>query len=178
MNDVEEIDLSPSRIDAIVTQPDRPTEEGPQGTDWASRQQSTEQATGVGQAMPTSAVRHVLPVPSAAEAPYSFRLLQQWEGTVTGIAVDEFTAELRDLTEPANHREEATFDLDEVSPGDRQLMALGAVFRWSIGYRTSSAGQRERVSQLRFVRIPGWRRAAIAEVKQRAAELRERFPLT
>ena len=178
MKDVQEIDLSPSRIDAIVTRPDRPGEDGPHDTSSASPQQSTEQATAVGQSMPTSAVRYVLPVPPAPEAPYTFRLLQQWEGTVTDIAVDEFTAELRDLTEPANYREEATFDLDEVSPGDQQLIALGAVFRWSIGYRTSSAGQRERVSQLRFVRIPGWRRSAIAEVRQRAAELQKRFPLT
>lgn len=178
MNDAQKIDLSPSRIDAIVTQPDRPTEQGPQGTSSAPRQQRTEQATAVGQSMPVSAVRYVLPVPPAAEAPYTFRLLQQWEGTVTEIAADEFTAELRDLTDPANYREEATFDLDEVSPGDQQLIALGAVFRWSIGYRTSAAGQRERVSQLRFVRIPGWRRSAIAEVKQGAAELQQHFPLT
>lgn len=112
------------------------------------------------------------------EAPYTFRLLQQWEGTVTVLAEGEFTAELRDLTDPANYREEATFDLDEVSPDDQELLALGAVFRWSIGYRTSAAGQRERVSQLRFVRIPGWRGSVIAEIKQRAAQLQERFALT
>ena len=123
-------------------------------------------------------MRYVLPGPPAPEAPYTFRLLQQWECTVTEIAVDEFTAELRDLTDPANYREEATFDLDEVSPGDQQLIALGAVFRWSIGYKTSVAGQRERVSQLRFVRIPGWRRSIVAEIKQQAAKLQERFPLT
>ena len=121
---------------------------------------------------------YVLPVPPVRPAPYTFRLLQQWEGTVTEIAQGEFTAELRDLTDPANYREEATFDLDEVSPGDQSLLALGAVFRWSIGYRTSDAGQRERVSQIRFVRIPGWRKSAVEEIERRAAQLQERFPLT
>ena len=112
------------------------------------------------------------------KVPYTFRLLQQWEGTVTEIAGGEFTAELRDLTDPNNYREEATFELDEVSPGDQRLLVLGAVFRWSIGYRTSAAGQRERVSQLRFVRIPGWRRSAVEEIRRRATQLQERFPLT
>lgn len=126
----------------------------------------------------TTPSRQVLPVPPVRNAPYNFRLLQQWEGTVTEIADDEFTAELRDLTDPTNYREEATFELDEVSPGDQSLLAPGAVFRWSIGYRTSASGQRERVSQLRFVRIPGWRKSAVEEIKRRATELRERFPLT
>lgn len=112
------------------------------------------------------------------EAPYTFRLLQHWDGTVTAIDDGEFTAEIRDLTDPANYREEVTLDLDEVSPDDRPLLELGAVFRWSIGYKTSSAGQRERVSQLRFVRIPGWRKSVIDKIKQRAAELQERFPLS
>ena len=123
-------------------------------------------------------LRYVLPVPPARKAPYTFRLLQQWEGTVTDIAHGEFSAELRDLTDPANYREEATFDLDEVSPDDQLLLALGAVFRWSIGYKTSNAGQRERVSQIRFVRIPGWRKSAVEEIERRATQLQERFPLT
>ena len=111
------------------------------------------------------------------EAAGAFQLLQQWEGTVTEIAESEFTAELRDLTEPANYREEATFDIAQLPADDRALLALGAVFRWSIGYRTSGAGQRERVSQLRFVRTPAWRGSVVAEIKQRAAKLQNQFSL-
>ena len=85
---------------------------------------------------------YVLPIPPTQESPYTFHLLQQWEGTVTELGEGEFTAELRDLTDPTNYREEAVFGLDDVSPDDRSLFALGAVFRWSIGYRTSTAGQR------------------------------------
>ena len=88
------------------------------------------------------------------EAAGAFGLLQQWEGTVTEIAESEFTAELRDLTEPANYREEATFDIAQVPADDQALLALGAVFRWCIGCRTMVAGQHEQVSQLRFIRSP------------------------
>ena len=112
------------------------------------------------------------------EAASTFRLLQKWEGTVTAVIEGEFIAELRDLTEPANYREEATFDVAEVSPDDQPLLVPGAVFHWSIGYRTLAADQRERASQLRFVRIPCWHGAAVAEIKRRAAQLQERFPLT
>ena len=119
-----------------------------------------------------------LTVPPIRKAPYTFRLLQQWEGTVTEITGGDFTAELRDLTDPDNYREEAIFELDEVSPGDQPLLALGAVFRWSIGYKTSAAGQRERVSQIRFVRIPDWRKSAVEEIKRQATRLQKRFPLT
>lgn len=118
-----------------------------------------------------------MPIPLVQESSYTFHLSQQWEGTVTELGEGEFTAELRDLTDPTNYREEAAFGLDDVSPDDRSLLALGAVFRWSIGYRTSATGQRERVSQLRFVRIPCWHRSAIADITQRAAELQRRFPL-
>ena len=129
--------------------------------------------------MPVPApTRFVQRVPPMRNIPYNFRLLQQWEGTVTEIADGEFTAELRDLTDPDNYREEATFELDEVSPGDQPLLVLGAVFRWSIGYKTSAAGQRDRVSHLRFVRIPGWRKSAVEEIERRAKQLQERFPLT
>ena len=177
MSGADDMDLSPSRIDAVVAAPSWPIVEKAESTSSASLQQGAEQPTAVSQSTPMAPKPYVLPVPPAVQAPYAFRLLQQWEGTVTELAEEEFTAELRDLTDPANYREEATFDLDEVSPDDLSLLALGAVFRWSIGYRTSAAGQRERVSQLRFVRIPGWRRSAVAEIKQRAAELQQRFPL-
>jgi len=119
----------------------------------------------------------VVRVPSPAAPPHTFRLLQQWEGTVTAVDVNEFVAELRDLTDPALPREEATFDLEEVSPGDMSLLVLGALFRWNVGYRTNTEGQRERVSQMRFVRIPGWRKSLVEEVQRSAAALMENFPL-
>lgn len=177
-----EIDASPASVDAVVAVPD-PSVGGtePVGTESITRQSPdarTLSQTSLNQPEAAKGRRYVLPIPPMREPPYTFHLLQQWEGTVTELAEGEFTAELRDLTDPTNYREEAAFGLDDVSPDDLSLLALGAVFRWSIGYRTSAAGQRERVSQLRFVRIPGWRRSAIADITQGAAELQRRFPLT
>ena len=128
--------------------------------------------------MPAQHPGRVFRMPPPRKAPYQFRLLQQWEGTVTAIGEDEFTAELRDLTDPKRPREEAVFDIEEISLGDRPLFVLGSVFRWSMGYRTSIEGQRERVSLFRFVRIPDWRKSAIADMERRTATLRESFPIS
>ena len=106
------------------------------------------------------------------------RVLQEWDGTVTEIGDDEFTAELRDLTDPTNCREEATFEFSTVSPDDRALLTLGAVFRWRIGYQTAASGQRRRVSQLRFIRTPTWDAPAVQAVERRATGLQARLPLT
>lgn len=118
----------------------------------------------------------VLP-PKLREPPYGFRLLQQWEGTVTSVTEQEFTAELWDLTDERNAREEAAFEIEEVPPGDLSLLTQGAAFRWSIGYRTWPDGQRECVSHLRFVRLPAWGRATVKAVEEQAVELQARFGL-
>ena len=47
--------------------------------------------------------------------------------------------------------------------GQEPLVAEGAAFYWSIGYRDTPGGQRERVAALRFVRQP---RLSEADVKQ------------
>ena len=171
----------PEPVDAVAALPKATDGHGLESADSTSLRSPPKNhalpLTSMNQPAPAP-LRYVLPVPPARKELYTFRLLQQWEGTVTEIADGEFTAELRDLTDPANYREEATFERDEVSPDDQPLLALGAVFRWSIGYKTSNAGQRERVSQLRFVRIPGWRKSAVEEIERRATQLQERFPLT
>lgn len=107
-----------------------------------------------------------------------YHLLQEWDGTVTAIGDDEFTAELRDLTDPTNCREEASFEFGAVPPADRALLALGAVFRWRVGYETTATGQRQPVSQLRFSRTPAWDASAVRAIQRRAAELQACFPLT
>ena len=104
-------------------------------------------------------------------------VLQEWDGTVTEIGDDEFTAELRDLTDPTNCREEATFEFSAVSPEDRALLTLGAVFRWRIGYETAISGQRQRVSRLCFIRAPAWEEQAVQAVGRRATSLQARLPL-
>jgi hypothetical protein len=117
----------------------------------------------------------LLPAPSV-HAPL-FKLLQQWEGTVTQVKAREFTADLRDLTCPQNPVEEATFATEEVSIPDLPLLECGAAFYWSIGYKTSN-GQKERVSQIRFRRLPVWTERELVAGRQRAEALKYLFGAT
>ena len=108
-------------VDAVVSIPKARAIDGHElgSTDSTSLRHPPEErtllSTSLNRPMPTP-LPYVLPVPPVRPAPYTFRLLQQWEGTVTEVADGEFSAELRDLTDPANYREEATFELDEVPP--------------------------------------------------------------
>lgn len=176
-NDVEVPSLLDIDVDAVVNliQPLQPSGNDENSPVNAASQTSGDEKSG---RLPEEHSSRVLLMPPPRKAPYQFILLQQWEGTVTDIRETEFTAELRDATDPANPREEAVFDIEEISPSDLSLFVLGSVFRWSIGYRTSSEGQRERVSHFRFVRIPGWRKSAIADMEHQAAALRRRFPIS
>jgi len=115
---------------------------------------------------PAMALPNALPSAQGAEVPDRFTLLQKWEGTVLASAEHEFTAILRDKGEPD---EEATFDVEEVPEGDRPLIAPGAVFHWSIGYR-DRRGQRTRESIICFRRLPAWTRRELDRAAQEADE--------
>jgi hypothetical protein len=112
-----------------------------------------------------------------ADAPGStsrFRLLQQWEGTVLEATDSDFVAIVTDLTESHRPEEEVTMSLEEVPEADLPLVRPGAVFYWSIGYRTVASGQTERVSSIRFRRLPAWSRSEIESARREAkAILRE-----
>lgn len=114
------------------------------------------------------------PIPRLPDPAYHFDLRQQWEGTVLGVGKEEFRARLADLTNSETPPEEATFSTDEIFPGDRDRLVPGAVFRWSIGYRTQGS-QRERVSRIHFARLPGWSKRAVESVEAEAAELHRIF---
>ena len=92
-------------VDAVVSIPKALAIDGHElgSTDSTSLRHPPEErallSTSLNRPMPTP-LRYVLPVPPVRPAPYTFRLLQQWEGTVTEVADGEFTAELRDLTDP------------------------------------------------------------------------------
>jgi len=104
-----------------------------------------------------------------------FMVLQKWEGTVSRVTENEFTATLHDLSDPSRPDEEVALSIDEVSESDRPLLAQGGIFYWSIGYRMDQWGSRERVSALRFRRLPVWTRRDLEEVTRMADELRRAF---
>jgi hypothetical protein len=104
-----------------------------------------------------------------------FMVLQKWEGTVSRVIETEFAATLHDLSDPSRPDEEVSLSIEEISESDRPLLAQGGVFYWSIGYRMDQWGSRERVSALRFRRLPVWTRRDLEAVTQRADELRRAF---
>jgi hypothetical protein len=101
--------------------------------------------------------------------------LAQWEGVVTSVDDDEFTAELKDLTDSTSPAETATFSTSEISPGDLPLLEVGAIFYWTIGYRTSAGGQKSRESWIRLRRLPTWTSRQLREARQRAEEYKAFF---
>jgi len=97
-----------------------------------------------------------------------FKVLQQFEGVVQSFEKNEWTAWITDKTDSGRGREDVTFSTEEIPEPDRELAAPGAVFYWSIGYKDSADGQRERVSAIRFRRIPVWKKSDLAAAKEKA----------
>lgn len=93
------------------------------------------------------------PTPVRARTQGQFQVHESWEGVVEEIFSTYFVAQLVSRT-MATQAEIAEILLEEVSPGDRELLVEGAVFYWAIGYRDSPSGQRTRTSVLRFRRLP------------------------
>lgn len=104
----------------------------------------------------------------------SFMLLHKWEGRVLQVSADDFTAIVSDKTNPSNDDEEIVFDIEDVLDEDRELVAPGAVFYWSIGYDDFS-GSRRRVSQIVFRRLPGMSRREIEDAEKKALEFASIF---
>lgn len=85
-------------------------------------------------------------------------VLNSWEGVVLSINNDDetFTARVHNLTSTMASDHEAVFSVDDVSSNDFDLLKVGGIFRWMVGYRKHSHGQRERISAIVFRRLPAW----------------------
>jgi hypothetical protein len=93
-------------------------------------------------------------------------VLQKFEGVVQSVTENSFVARLTDKTH--DEHEEAEFHLEEVSPGDRNLVMPGAEFYWVIGREVKPYGQISRSSILRFKRIPAWSNEEVEQAKAEA----------
>src|SRR5262249_14786555 len=91
-----------------------------------------------------------------AGAPYRFQTLKRWEGVVVAMNADDFAARLHNLDNPSEYHLEAVIPVEEITDSDRDLLQVGAVFYWTIGYRTEVYGQKSSVSTIRFRRLPVW----------------------
>ena len=96
---------------------------------------------------------------------------QVWQGVVESVHGPEFVAMLTDRTDPSRPDEEASFDLDEVSPIERHLIQPGAVFYFFIGTERTPGGQQKNVSIIKLQRLPSWTRGALERVDARARRI-------
>jgi hypothetical protein len=110
-------------------------------------------------------------LPSVRASKWKVTVLQQWIGRVEHLAADRFIATLEDATNSKNPPEEVELDREEVSRGDLPLLAKGAVFYCSIGYRDTPGGQRERIFILRFARQPRLSKADVKRIFEEADHL-------
>jgi hypothetical protein len=115
----------------------------------------------------------VVPKP-APVAQSQFNPQQKWEGYVLAVQDDSFLARLVDLTS-GEIDEEAEFLLDDVPTSDRDLVDVGAVFYWGIGYLDKVDGQRLRSSSIRFRRLPAWTTEELEAARRKAEELEHFF---
>jgi hypothetical protein len=100
----------------------------------------------------------------------SFHPLQEWEGYVTAVRGNTFTARLTDLTENATRAdEEADFPTDDVVEEDRELLAVGRVFRWVVGYMLMGS-TKFRASHIVFRRLR-WTKEDLARAEEEGREL-------
>lgn len=112
--------------------------------------------------------------PPRLDTASSFIVLRHWEGAVLSVADDSFAARVID---PKHKRsdEEAEFSISDVTEFDRKLVNPGAVFYWTVGYVVSPTGNKMRVSQIRFRRLPVWSADDIARAKKAAHQFEELF---
>ena len=112
---------------------------------------------------------------SKLPAPDKFISLQKWEGIVTEIGEDYFIARIIDLIKDAPE-ESASFPFSEISSEeDKELLKIGAVFYWNIGYYERAKGTRLRSSLIRFRRLPMWAENVIGSAQKEAERLNEFF---
>jgi len=95
-----------------------------------------------------------------------FSKTQSWVGVVESIGENEFAARLDDKINPETY-EIASFDIEEVSKSDRNLLSVGAVFYWSVGYANHN-GQVVKESLLRFKRCVDFSSEEINEISDKA----------
>lgn len=110
-------------------------------------------------------------VPPLTSNTERFHLLQLWEGVVQEVRGDSVLVTLIDQTHLDYPDEEAEIAMAEIPEGDRHLVVPGAVLYWSVGYREGPGQPRERVSRIRFRRLPAWSKTDLDRAHANAQEL-------
>jgi hypothetical protein len=102
----------------------------------------------------------------------SFFAIQEWEGYVSCVTDEFLRADLADLV-TGETRPSMTVEipLEEIPEDDIRKIRIGSVFRWSIGYYRTRAGQKDRVSRIVFRQLPRWSLEELADARSEADDL-------
>ena len=100
---------------------------------------------------------------------------QKWSGVVIAVDDEELTVRLEDLTNCDNPNEIVVLSRDEIDNNDQNLIQPGALFYWYIGYRQGIKYSKERISIIRFRRLPHWTKREIEEADKLAEDYAEFF---
>ena len=100
---------------------------------------------------------------------------QKWSGVVIAVDDEELTVRLEDLTNFDNPNEIVVLSRDEIDNNDQNLIQPGALFYWYIGYRQGIKYSKERISIIRFRRLPQWTKREIEEADKLAEDYAEFF---
>jgi hypothetical protein len=101
----------------------------------------------------------------------NFFLLEKWDGIVIDADAETFSARLQRFDD-GGHPISAVFSKDEIMPGQRDQIAIGAPFVWTIGYRDIGT-TRHRESQIYFRRLGNWEPREISAGVKRSTALIE-----
>lgn len=162
---------------SITPPPPTPDPEAPDGNVILTRTTSSlgVKLLGNGTATATAAVAVVRNAMLTVDRTHRDMMTHHWECTVESVGESTFVATLRSLLDDHSGEKDAEIPVDEVGEDDRELLAPGAVFYWTIGYDISPAGTRRRASAIKFRRLPAWSKRDIRRVEQRAQALFEMF---
>jgi hypothetical protein len=99
-------------------------------------------------------------------------LLAEWQGCVTSIDSDSFTAELHGLVGigVAGAVELAEIPVSDVRFEDKTLFREGAFFRLCISYEKSPTGNLRRYTEVIFRRLPAYTQRELEEAREDAQE--------
>lgn len=107
-----------------------------------------------------------LHLPSTVPVPIvRVQIRHRWTGSVLEVGDEWFRAELTNQDETEAPREVAEFDRAAISQGDESLLAVGAIFYWSVGYETRR-GTCRTFSEVRFRRLPEWTASELRKLEE------------
>ena len=100
--------------------------------------------------------------------------IAEWEGFVESITADEFSVRMVNVrSNSLLPTDQTTFNRNNVSDYDQQLLRVGAIVRWVVGRERLPTGQVRNVSELYFRRLPAHSEKDFIRAHNKAEKLLE-----